>query len=82
MSTNIVESDAITWVLNRSHYCDAPHCSQPAAIVAASAHNDRFCLYHSEAAADAAADPAFAGWYRIESTHYCGHVLVATVHAI
>lgn len=82
MSTTIIESDAISWVLNGSHYCDAPHCSQPAAIVAASPHNDRFCLDHSDHAATAAAHPAFTGWYRIEDTHYCGHVLVANVHAI
>lgn len=81
MST-IVEHDTITWVLNGTHYCDDDHCSQDATIVAASAHNARFCSDHTGRAAAIAAEPGFTGWYRIVATHYCGQVLVANVHAI
>jgi len=82
--TTIVEHDAITWVLNRTRYCDDPHCSQDAAVIAATPHNDRFCTEHAATtrAAAVAADVAFTGWYRITEMHYCDHVLVAHVHAI
>ena len=81
MST-IVEHDTITWILNRTRYCDDAHCSQDAVIVAASPNNDRFCSEHADHAAAIATDVAFTGWYRITEMHDLNHVLVAHVHAI
>lgn len=78
----IVDHDTITWVLNRTRYCDAPNCSQDAAIVAASPHNDRFCTDHANRGAAIAADLAFTGWYRITEMHDLNGALVAHVHAI
>lgn len=80
--TTIVEHDTINWVLNRTHYCDVPCCSQPASIIAASSHNDRFCCDHADHASAVTTDATFTGWYRITATHYCAHVLVAAVYAI
>jgi hypothetical protein len=81
-TTDHIVDDVQIWILTRSQYCSAPQCSQPADIIAASPRHEQFCAGHIDQAATAAAQPDFAGWFRIEHTHYVGADLITTVHPL